>query len=85
MNTDICGNWKLYSKSIRKGWMYPCYYCNSLTGTSIKRNFWELWVCRFCVGFETKKSKILITKIFKKIIEHEEDIEHEKIIKNLFS
>lgn len=46
---DICGNWKGYSHSFKKGWWYPCYICDSLTARLFTYSGYNLWVCKDCI------------------------------------
>ena len=46
---DICGNWKGYSRSLKLGWWYPCYKCDTLTARVFKNNNYTLWICKECL------------------------------------
>jgi len=47
---EIKGDWKNASERIKKGWLLPCYKCNTLTGKIVKYNHYILAACQTCVS-----------------------------------
>lgn len=31
IDIDINGEWAQYDETLKLGWLYPCYFCNTLT------------------------------------------------------
>ena len=61
---NINGNWNYYQYSLREGWKYPCYFCNTLTSFTIEYYRYRLWTCYNCIDPKISIEKLFRTKIF---------------------